>query len=65
MNAGPMTTNGWPEQSAPFMAADEPLRQCRVCGCTDEDCTGCIERQGAPCWWVASDLCSACQLAAV
>lgn len=33
---------------------------CRVCGCTDWDCTQCIERTGVPCSWVKSDLCSAC-----
>jgi hypothetical protein len=35
-------------------------RSCRVCGCTDENCAGCIERTGEPCYWVFSDLCSAC-----
>ncbi len=35
-------------------------RVCRRCGCTDADCSGCIERTGAPCHWVADDLCSAC-----
>ena len=35
-------------------------RACRVCGCTDEDCSGCIERTGEPCYWVEEDLCSAC-----
>src|SRR4051812_11121566 len=33
---------------------------CRVCGCTDDDCTDCIRKTGAPCWWVEEDLCSAC-----
>lgn len=46
---------------------------CRVCGCTDDDCRGCIERTGAPCSWcaplelealgvgmAADPLCSAC-----
>lgn len=33
---------------------------CRWCGCTDDDCSGCIERTGEPCYWVAADLCSAC-----
>lgn len=33
---------------------------CRVCGCTDNDCSGCIERTGEPCSWVEEDLCSAC-----
>jgi len=41
---------------------DEPgSRRCRVCGCTDEDCSGCIERTGEPCHWVEADLCSACE----
>lgn len=33
---------------------------CRVCGCTDLDCRGCIERTGIPCRWIEPDLCSAC-----
>lgn len=33
---------------------------CRVCGCTDDDCSGCVERSGEPCHWVEPDLCSAC-----
>lgn len=33
---------------------------CRICGCTDLDCSGCIERTGSPCHWVAPGLCSAC-----
>ena len=35
-------------------------RTCRICGCTDEDCSQCIERTGQPCSWVEEDLCSAC-----
>ena len=35
-------------------------RQCRLCGCTDLDCTHCIETTGQPCFWVEEDLCSAC-----
>lgn len=34
--------------------------RCRVCGCTDEDCSGCVARTGAPCHWFEPDLCSAC-----
>lgn len=37
------------------------LRTCRGCGCTDDDCSQCIERTGEPCSWVAKDLCSACK----
>ena len=35
-------------------------RSCRVCSCTDDDCSGCIERTGEPCEWIEPDLCSAC-----
>lgn len=37
-----------------------PVRACRVCGCTDDDCSRCIRKTGAPCSWVAENLCSAC-----
>jgi len=33
---------------------------CSRCGCTDDDCSGCVEATGAPCWWVEDDLCSRC-----
>ena len=36
------------------------VRKCRVCGCTDDDCTVCVQRTGKPCHWVSEDLCSAC-----
>jgi PRTRC genetic system protein E len=35
-------------------------QRCRICGCTQDDCRQCIEKTGAPCYWVDSDLCSAC-----
>jgi hypothetical protein len=34
--------------------------KCRICGCTDNDCSGCIARTGIACSWVEQDLCSAC-----
>src|ERR671913_460555 len=34
--------------------------KCRVCGCTDADCSGCVAKTGLPCSWVENDLCSAC-----
>jgi hypothetical protein len=37
-----------------------PVRRCRVCGCTDNDCRQCIAKTGKPCHWVEPDLCSAC-----
>lgn len=38
-----------------------PDRKCRICGCTEKNCSGCIERTGEPCHWVEPDLCSACE----
>ena len=40
---------------------EDTVRSCRLCGCTDLDCRGCIERTGEPCYWVERDLCSACE----
>ena len=48
-----------------------PGQKCRICGCTDEDCSQCIEKTGEPCTWVFESafpspaiqdgpLCSAC-----
>lgn len=39
---------------------EEEQRRCRECGCTDYDCSECVERTGEPCYWVEDDLCSAC-----
>lgn len=36
------------------------IRACRVCGCTEADCSACVALTGAPCHWVEHDLCSAC-----
>jgi hypothetical protein len=44
----------------PDLFACVEVRTCRFCGCTDLDCSGCIERTGKPCHWVAGDQCSAC-----
>jgi hypothetical protein len=41
------------------LVADAPM-QCVKCGCTDDDCTQCVERTGKPCFWVRDNLCSAC-----
>lgn len=38
-----------------------PDAKCRKCGCTNEDCHGCIERASTPCHWIEADLCSACR----
>lgn len=39
------------------MRLEEQVRECRVCGCTDDK--ACHTPDG-PCHWVAADLCSAC-----
>lgn len=36
------------------------VRECRACGCTEKDCSICIQRAGEPCHWVEQNLCSAC-----
>lgn len=38
----------------------EPAARCKDCGCTEDDCAGCIARTGKPCHWVEPDVCSAC-----
>lgn len=43
-------------------ALQQPMPDaCEVCGCTEEDCSQCVERTGEPCYWVRPGLCSACQ----
>ena len=47
------------QRGLPLVAA--MVRACRVCGCTDNDCSQCVARTGTACHWVAQDLCSACE----
>ncbi|MES2487578.1 MAG: hypothetical protein V4581_16730 [Bacteroidota bacterium] len=35
-------------------------QKCLVCDCTNDDCRQCIQKTGAPCFWVTDNLCSAC-----
>ena len=42
------------------LIATPHLGKCGRCGCTDENCSGCVERSGRPCHWVGPNLCSAC-----
>lgn len=68
--SGPVTCDGCGREFSraqglgrhrPFCTGQKPeVRRCRECGCTDENCAGCIERTGQPCAWVDDDLCSAC-----
>lgn len=36
-------------------------RTCVFCGCTEEDCSQCIEEQGYPCHWISDRVCSRCE----
>jgi ParB/RepB/Spo0J family partition protein len=42
--------------------AEASVRTCRMCGCTEADCSQCIAATGKPCSWVEGDpdLCTAC-----
>jgi hypothetical protein len=55
---------GWPDGGLNLDDAtpvpERSVQTCRVCGCTDDDCSQCIERTGAPCCWEEHGLCSAC-----
>jgi len=42
------------------VSSPPPPRRCRVCGCTDDNCSQCVEQTGEPCHWVSPTLCSAC-----
>lgn len=44
----------------PLQAGERVVNVCRECGCTELDCSVCIEKTGQPCYWVEPDLCSAC-----
>lgn len=58
-SSAPLESLGIGEQLAWLTRALE-ARRCRQCGCTDYDCSECVERTGLPCHWVEEDLCSAC-----
>ena len=34
--------------------------KCKHCGCTEMNCSQCIEAQGFACWWVSLNVCSRC-----
>lgn len=36
------------------------MNTCRICSCSDADCTWCMVLTGEPCSWAELDLCSAC-----
>jgi len=62
---GPAPFNQTPRQRVALRIIAATLAtpgECMVCGCTDEDCSGCIARTGMPCSWAntAETLCSAC-----
>jgi hypothetical protein len=48
------------KRRSPWDIKSIDVRACRKCGCTENNCTQCVERTGKPCSWVDWDLCSAC-----
>lgn len=59
-NFGPYYTRSEAEEVAEMLVEYSPDRACRECGCTEDDCSQCIERTGMACYWVEPNLCSAC-----
>jgi hypothetical protein len=53
---------GLPESArlAKSLEFEPRIGLCLFCGCSEQDCSGCIERTGEPCHWAEMDLCSAC-----
>lgn len=45
-----------------FRMADD--RRCRICGCSELNCSGCVMIMGEPCCWANAShtLCSACEM---
>jgi ParB/RepB/Spo0J family partition protein len=56
----PKEKKGAKKKNAGGKKGNDGVRKCRVCGCTDDDCSQCVEKTGEPCHWVEEDLCSAC-----
>jgi hypothetical protein len=51
----------WAREVRELLSLIEPrVDRCSVCDCTDEDCSQCVERTGAPCYWAGPGLCSVC-----
>lgn len=50
----------WEKLHAAEVKKSSAPSSCRVCGCTDDDCSACIKRTGEACSWMEPDLCSAC-----
>ena len=61
---GPITQHGARLRTVTRHKSRIPAKPgtCRICGCTDLDCSGCLERTGQPCEWAdeSHTLCSAC-----
>jgi len=36
------------------------MKKCKICECTDDNCTSCVEKTGIPCYWFSDNICSAC-----
>lgn len=58
-----LTKHGHPSHPLRLSKALAPQpweRKCKECGCTDDDCRGCIQRTGSACYWLGINHCSAC-----
>lgn len=56
-----ITTIAFLDATGAPVVAMGAVRSCRICGCTEDDCSGCARATGVPCHWVEADLCSACR----
>lgn len=55
----------WPqlkEQAERELKTGVTIPTCRICQCTEADCSGCVARTGSPCTWCSEtkELCTAC-----
>ena len=64
-NADPSSASGKESAAKKTKKDEDGVRRCRICGCTEDDCSQCVEKIGEPCHWVKEDLCSACTGAGV
>ena len=51
---------GTRDEAGEVLWCETTLRRCSACGCTQYDCSQCVEKTGEACYWVEADLCSAC-----
>lgn len=57
----PSNMASWVDDVRGALLYQVSIHRCRICGCTDEDCSQCIKATGQACHWVEEDLCSRCE----